>query len=66
MLSGTDWLFEMYRRFGVAESESTLEVTKQLKGLPYVDSDNVAIWGWSYGGYLSLTTLAKDKESVFK
>ena len=56
----------MYRRFGVAEAESTLEVTKQLKELPYVDPGNVAIWGWSYGGYLSLTTLAKDKGDVFK
>ena len=54
----------MYRSFGQAEVESTLEVSDQLKDLPFIDSDNMAVWGWSYGGYLSLSTLAKER--VFK
>jgi dipeptidyl-peptidase-4 len=26
----------------------------------------VAIWGWSYGGFLSLSALAQDTDGVFK
>ena len=51
----------------MAEVDSTLEVTKYLQtSLPYVDQDRTAIWGWSYGGYLSLSTLISDKQNIFK
>ena len=51
----------------MAEVDSTLEVTKYLQtSLPYVDKDRTAIWGWSYGGYLSLSTLISDKQNIFK
>ena len=51
----------------MAEVDSTLEVTKYLQNsLPYVDKDRTAIWGWSYGGYLSLSTLISDKQNIFK
>ena len=28
-----------------------------LKDLTYIDSNRTGIWGWSYGGYLTLMTL---------
>lgn len=34
--------------------------------LPYVDASRSAIWGWSYGGYVSGMALATDREGVFK
>ena len=34
--------------------------------LGYIDKDKTAVWGWSYGGYLSLMTLSKDYDDVFK
>ena len=36
------------------------------ENLAYVDKDKTAVWGWSYGGYLSLMTLAKDLNNIFK
>lgn len=32
----------------------------------YVDSDKIAIFGWSYGGYLTLKTLERDAGKTFK
>jgi len=33
---------------------------------PYIDTERTAIWGWSYGGFMTLKTLEKDKGDVFK
>ena len=37
-----------------------------LKDLSYLDSNRTGIWGWSYGGYLTLMTLMQvlDMEKV--
>lgn len=32
----------------------------------FIDPLRVAIWGWSYGGYATAMTLAKDTEKVFQ
>lgn len=32
----------------------------------FIDRNNTAIWGWSYGGFATAWTLVKDKENVFK
>ncbi len=33
-----------------------------------VDKSRVAIWGWSYGGFVTASVLAKDaeKDNIFK
>jgi len=44
----------------------TISVTRQLQqNLGFVDAARTAIWGWSYGGYLSLSVLTRDTEAVF-
>ena len=40
-LLGNDWRFEMYRKFGQAEVDSTLEVAQRIQSLPFVDSKNM-------------------------
>jgi dipeptidyl-peptidase-4 len=32
-----------------------------LKTLPYVDSDRIGIWGWSYGGFMTSFALTHSK-----
>lgn len=36
-----------------------------LKAQGYVDGDNVGMWGWSYGGYMTLMALFREPD-VFK
>lgn len=64
---GDAWRHSVYRNFGSVEVTDTIAVTKWLQNnLDYVDSGNTAIWGWSYGGYLSLSALTQDVAGVFK
>lgn len=32
----------------------------------FIDPQRIAIWGWSYGGYVTGMVLAKDSSNVFK
>ena len=64
---GEKWKFATYRGFGTVEVDSTIAATKYLQeNMKYIDPEKTAIWGWSYGGYLSLSVLGHDKEDVFQ
>ena len=66
---GNDLLFEIYRNLGGPEVQDQIEVTKKLVELySFIDRDNVAIWGWSYGGFVTLSALAEDadRDNIFK
>ena len=53
-----------YMQIGKYESDDQIAAAKYLKTLPYVDDDNIAIWGWSYGGFM--VSLCMTKSDVFK
>ena len=64
---GDAWRHSVYRKFGSVEVDDTISVTKYLQdNLDYIDASRTAIWGWSYGGYLSLSVLARDTRAVFQ
>jgi len=64
---GDAWRHSVYRNFGSVEVSDTVSVTKYLQeNIDYIDASKTAIWGWSYGGYLSLSSLTKDTSGVFK
>jgi len=62
---GEDFRKCTYGQLGKYESDDQIEAAKYLAGLPYVDGKKIAIWGWSYGGFMSAMCLAKGGE-VFK
>ena len=33
-----------------------------LKSYPFIDKRKVAVWGWSYGGFLAARMLAEETE----
>ena len=54
-----DLAYGDYGKYLVADH---ISAAKYLQGLTYVDGDNIGIWGWSGGGYLTnmCMTLASD------
>jgi dipeptidyl-peptidase-4 len=55
----------IYHKFGKVELADQLAGVKYLKSLAYVDGTRIGIWGWSYGGYMTLTALFHAAD-VFK
>ncbi len=54
-----------YMQLGKYESEDQVEAARYLGSLPYVDKNNIAIWGWSYGGFMAALCMEKGAD-VFK
>lgn len=54
-----------YKQLGKYEVIDQIEAAKHFKTLPYVDSSRMAIYGWSYGGFMALNCILKG-EDVFK
>ncbi len=56
-----------YRQLGVLEAQDQIAAARHLSELPYVDEDRTAIWGWSYGGFMTLMSmLSGDGPAVFE
>ena len=54
-----------YGQLGKLESDDQIEAAKYLAKQPYVDSKKIGIWGWSFGGMISGSCMAKGSD-VFK
>jgi len=54
---GKAWEAKLHRRLGYWELRDQLAGVAYLKSLPYVDPERIGIWGWSYGGYMTLMAL---------
>ena len=54
-----------YKQLGKYETEDYIEAAKYLGSLPFIDTERIGIWGWSYGGYISSLVLLKGA-SYFK
>ncbi|XP_012705056.2 dipeptidyl peptidase 4 [Fundulus heteroclitus] len=54
---GDQLMHEIYQRLGTYEVEDQIAAAKEFIKMGFVDKDRVAIWGWSYGGYVSSMVL---------
>lgn len=52
-------------QLGHWESHDQIAAAKHWASLSYVDASRIAIWGWSYGGYMTLKTLEQDAGQTF-
>ena len=62
---GADFEKSTYLKLGDLESKDQVEAASYLATLPYVDKDNIGIWGWSFGGFNTLMSMSNGK-SIFK
>ena len=62
--SGRGHVFEepLHFRMGAQELSDQRDGVGYLKTLPYVDASRIGIWGWSYGGHMTLHAMFEDPE----
>lgn len=58
---GADFEKCTYLRLGEKESNDQVEAALYLGTLPYIDKDNIAIWGWSFGGFNTLMAMGEGR-----
>jgi dipeptidyl aminopeptidase len=51
---------------GYHEARDQIETAKIWAQRPYVDETRMAIWGWSYGGFMTLKTIERDAGQTFQ
>ncbi|MBI5218098.1 MAG: alpha/beta fold hydrolase [Bacteroidia bacterium] len=51
-----------YGQLGKFETIDQIEAAKYFGSLPYADAKRIGIWGWSYGGYMSILCVTKGAE----
>ncbi|OBA20256.1 hypothetical protein METBIDRAFT_78699 [Metschnikowia bicuspidata var. bicuspidata NRRL YB-4993] len=62
---GSAFKFCVRDRLGHFEPLDQIEAARQWARRAYVDETRMSIWGWSYGGFLTLKTLETDTDNVF-
>jgi len=53
------------KQLGLLEAEDQIKAAQYLQKLPYVDEKRIAIWGWSFGGFLA-SKVVEANSGVFK
>lgn len=54
-----EWCDIVYKQLGKYETEDQIAGARYFSSLPYVDSERMACFGWSYGGYMTLMELTQ-------
>ena len=55
----------IYRKLGDVEVTDQVKGVEFLKTLPFVDAERIGMFGWSYGGYMTIMSMFKEPD-VFK
>jgi len=62
---GFDFESCIHRQMGINEAEDQMEFIKYLIKQGYIDENRIGVYGWSYGGFMTLTLMTRYPE-VFK
>ncbi|XP_078344654.1 dipeptidyl peptidase 4-like isoform X2 [Oculina patagonica] len=62
---GESFKHQVYKQLGKFEARDTINVARYIAAKDYVDETKIAIWGWSYGGFLTSYVLGVNS-GVFK
>ena len=50
------------KRLGEAETPDLVAAARWLKKQSWVEPDRIGVWGWSYGGWMTLNLMTRSKE----
>lgn len=62
---GQDFKKCTYLKLGYYETIDQIEAIKYLHTIPFIDKKRIAIFGWSYGGYLSLLCMTRGADYFY-
>ena len=62
---GFEFESQIHRKLGDYEIEDQLSGINFLKSFPFVDSERLAVHGWSYGGFMTSSLMLREPD-VFK
>jgi len=51
-----------YLQLGKYETQDQIEAAKYLGTLSYVDKSRIGMWGWSFGGFLTLSSITRGAD----
>ena len=54
-----------YMQLGILESDDLIASASYLGNLNYIDANRIGVWGWSYGGYMTLMSMSRGN-GIFK
>ncbi len=61
-IKGREWRKSIYRKVGVINSRDQAMATKEVMKWDFIDSERIAVWGWSGGGTMTLNLLFRYPE----
>lgn len=61
-LKGRDFKKVTQKELGKYEVEDQIMAAKMLSQESFIDKNNIGIWGWSYGGFMSTNCLLKGND----
>jgi dipeptidyl-peptidase 4 len=64
-MRGKEWEQSTFRRLGEIELEDQVAGTKYLMQQRYIDKSKLGIYGWSYGGFMTVSMMTRNP-NLFK
>ncbi len=52
---------QTYKNIGIREAEDQVSAAHYIQTLSYVDAEKIGIWGWSYGGFMTLLSMSQPQ-----
>jgi dipeptidyl-peptidase-4 len=59
---GRAWRKSIYKKIGILNIDDQAQAAREILKWPFVDSDRIAVWGWSGGGSATLNLMFRYPE----
>ncbi|MCR5820999.1 MAG: S9 family peptidase [Bacteroidaceae bacterium] len=56
---------QTYQKLGQLEARDQVETALWLGQQPFVDKNHIGIWGWSFGGYMTLMSMMEGRQVFY-